>query len=146
MQARFSAETSSGFLNLIQGFMGLGLLVGIAALGVISFRAVVERRQQVGMLRAIGFQKNMVAVSFLLESLVVAGLGVLAGLALGLALAYNLISSGEIESGASFEGFVIPWLRLAVMIAVAIGAAALMTIIPARNAASTPVAEALRYE
>lgn len=33
------------FLRLIQGFMGLGLVVGVAALGVVSARAVVERRQ-----------------------------------------------------------------------------------------------------
>src|SRR5690606_12481883 len=33
-----------GFLTLIQGFMGLGLIVGIAAVGVIAFRLVVERR------------------------------------------------------------------------------------------------------
>jgi hypothetical protein len=38
-----------GILRLFQGFMALGLLVGIAALGVISSRSVVERRQQVGM-------------------------------------------------------------------------------------------------
>ena len=39
------------FNRLIQGFMGLGLIVGIAALGVISARAVVERRQQIGILQ-----------------------------------------------------------------------------------------------
>jgi ABC-type antimicrobial peptide transport system permease subunit len=46
--------------RLIQGFMGLGLIVGVAALGVISARAVVERRQQIGVLRAIGFRRGMV--------------------------------------------------------------------------------------
>ena len=37
--------------NLLTGFMGLGLIAGIAALGVIAARAVVERRQQIGMPR-----------------------------------------------------------------------------------------------
>jgi len=37
--------------------MALGLIVGIAALGVIAFRSVVERRQEIGMMRAIGFQQ-----------------------------------------------------------------------------------------
>ena len=53
------------FNRLIQGFMGLGLIVGVAALGVISARAVVERRQQIGVLRAIGFRRRMIQVSFL---------------------------------------------------------------------------------
>ena len=48
--------------------MGLGLVVGIAALAVVASRAVVERRQQIGMLRAIGYQRGMVALSFLFES------------------------------------------------------------------------------
>ena len=43
---------------LIQGFMGIGLFVGIAAVGVIAFRTVVERRQQIGMLRAIGYTRQ----------------------------------------------------------------------------------------
>jgi putative ABC transport system permease protein len=143
-QLEEQAEISTGFLNLIQGFMGLGLLVGVAALGVISFRAVVERRQQIGMLRAIGFQKNMVAASFLIEAMVVAGLGVVSGLTLGLILSRNLITSGEI--GSEFENFIIPWTQIGVLLTVALVAAALMTIIPSRNAASVPVADALRYE
>lgn len=143
-QLEEQAEINTGFLNLIQGFMGLGLLVGVAALGVISFRAVVERRQQIGMLRAIGFQKNMVAASFLIESMVVAGLGILSGLTLGLILSRNLITSGDV--GSDFENFIIPWGQIALMLGLALGASALMTIVPSRNAASVPVAEALRYE
>ena len=64
-----------GILQLFQGFMALGLLVGIAALGVITSRTVVERRQQVGMLRAIGYQSNMVALSFVLEASFIAMVG-----------------------------------------------------------------------
>ncbi|HEY7296085.1 MAG TPA: FtsX-like permease family protein, partial [Dehalococcoidia bacterium] len=46
-------ETVRGLLNyLLEGFVGLGLVSGMAALGVISTRAVVERRQEIGMLRA----------------------------------------------------------------------------------------------
>jgi len=126
--------------------MGLGLLVGIAALGVIAFRAVVERRQQIGMLRAIGFQRNMVAATFLLESLVVAVLGVLTGVVLGLILARNLITSPDFDESASFENFIVPWGTIGLMVLISLVAAALMTIIPSRNAAKVPVAEALRYE
>ena len=40
------------FFSIFTAFMGLGVVVGIAALGVVSTRAVVERRQQIGVLRA----------------------------------------------------------------------------------------------
>ncbi|TAJ20951.1 MAG: FtsX-like permease family protein, partial [Dehalococcoidia bacterium] len=62
-----SASQSQAFQTLFQGFMGLGMIVGIAALGVIAFRTVAERRQQIGMLRAIGYSRRLVAVTFFLE-------------------------------------------------------------------------------
>ncbi|MQB01894.1 MAG: FtsX-like permease family protein, partial [Actinobacteria bacterium] len=48
-----------GFLAIMQGFLGFGLLVGIAGLGVVMVRAVRERRKEIGMLRAMGFQKGL---------------------------------------------------------------------------------------
>ena len=60
-----NVAASLTFNRLIQGFMGLGLVVGVAALGVISARAVVERRQQIGVMRAIGFRREMVQAAFL---------------------------------------------------------------------------------
>ncbi len=134
-------------LALIQGFMGLGLVVGIAALGVISFRAVVERRQQIGMLRAIGYQRTMVAASFVIESLVLAGLGALTGTALALVLSYNLLNAaGFSGTSAELDGFLIPWDQILFFVGLTLGAAVVMTFIPARSAASVPVADALRYE
>ena len=75
--------------------MGLGLIVGIAALGVIAFRTVVERRQQIGMLRAIGYSRRLVALSFFMESSFIALAGVVMGLILGTALSYNLLTSPD---------------------------------------------------
>jgi putative ABC transport system permease protein len=133
----------TGFFYLIQGFMSLGLIVGVAAIGVISFRSVVERRQQIGMLRAIGFQRNLVSLSFMIESAFVVGIGAIAGLILGLALAYNLLNSDDV---AASEAFVIPW-GIVLGIFFGTGAVALlMTWIPSRQAASIAPAEALRYE
>ena len=43
-------SANNAFNQLFQGYMGLGLLVGVASLGVVSFRAVAERRQAIGML------------------------------------------------------------------------------------------------
>ena len=55
---------SNNIMYLMEGFLGIGLLVGIAGIGIISYRNVIERRQQIGMLRAIGFKKSMVTKSF----------------------------------------------------------------------------------
>ena len=140
-----AAAISRSFQFLFEGFMALGLIVGIAALGVIAFRTVVERRQQIGMLRAIGYSRRLVAISYFLESSFIALAGVAIGLFLGIALSYNLLTSDEFTDGADVS-FQIPWLRLAVIIGVAYGASALMTLLPARAASRVAVAEALRYE
>jgi putative ABC transport system permease protein len=143
-EIRDAMSISQMFNNLLQGFMGLGLVVGIAALGVIAARSVVERRQQIGILRALGFQKGMVQLSFLLESSFIALLGIALGIALGAALSYNLIAS----IAEDFEGmkYSVPWLNIAVVIVISYGASLLTTYLPARQAASVYPADALRYE
>lgn len=136
----------NGFLMVFQGFMGLGLIVGIAALAVVASRSVVERRQQIGMLRAIGYQRSMVALSFLFESGFIALSGIIIGLALGLSLAWLLFTSGEVGEEAKGAGFVVPWLNILIITGIAFAASMLMTFLPARQASKVPVAEALRYE
>ena len=141
-----AAAQSSAFQYLFEGFMGLGLIVGIAALGVIAFRTVAERRQQIGMLRALGYTRRMIALAFFMESSFIALAGIGMGLLLGSALSYNLLSSPELigETGAEID-FRFPWVRLLIIVGVAYGASAVMTLIPARSASQVPVAEALRY-
>src|SRR5207249_8829017 len=60
-------ESTMGVFNLLQGYLALGLIVGIAGLGVITMRNVVERRQDTGALRALGFRKSMGFRSFLFD-------------------------------------------------------------------------------
>lgn len=91
MMEEFQAQ-QNGFMTVLQWFMGLGLIVGIAAVGVISYRAVVERRQQIGVLRALGFQATTIGRAFVIETGIIVILGSLAGVFLGLIVSYNLTS------------------------------------------------------
>jgi putative ABC transport system permease protein len=133
------------FFYLIQGFMGIGLFVGIAAVGVIAFRTVVERRQQIGMMRALGYTRRAVAWSFIMESSFIALLGILSGISLGILLAYQLLQ-GDSFAGGAIDSFYVPWTEIAIFGGFAFVASFLMTIIPSRQASSIPIAEALRYE
>ena len=133
------------FNRMFQAFMALGLVVGIAGLGVISFRSVVERRQQIGMLRAIGFQRGTVALTFLVESGFIAVMGILSGVVCGTILARNLLTSKDFTEGAAIE-FAIPWGEVSGLVVASLVVSLLMTWWPSRGAARVPVAEALRYE
>ncbi|MBK9547137.1 MAG: FtsX-like permease family protein [Dehalococcoidia bacterium] len=138
-------KIQNGFMLVFQGFMGLGLIVGIAALAVIASRAVVERRQQIGMLRAIGYQRGMVALSFLFESGFIALSGIFLGVALGLSLAWVLYVSDDFGDTNGMP-FAVPWLNLGIICGIAFVVSMFMTFLPARAASRVPVAEALRYE
>jgi putative ABC transport system permease protein len=132
-----------GLLNMIlQGFMGVGLLAGVAALGTLSTRAVVERRRQIGILRSLGFTARAVSAGLLLESALTALLGAGLGIAIGLVVAQNTI--GFLRRQNPELLFSVPWDQLALVVAISVGAALLMTVLPARQAARLTPAEALR--
>ncbi|HKT36750.1 MAG TPA: FtsX-like permease family protein, partial [Ktedonobacterales bacterium] len=76
--------------RVLVGLVGLTLLVGMAALAVTGSRAVVERRQQIGMLRAIGFRRVHIQIMFFIESLLVGVISAGVGLGLGLLLCRNV--------------------------------------------------------
>jgi putative ABC transport system permease protein len=139
-----NGSTNMMLNNLLQGFMGLGLVVGIAALGVIAARSVIERRQQIGVLRALGFQKNMVQLSFLLESSFVAILGIMIGVVLGVGISVQAVT--EMTKGMNGITFEIPWSSIVTVIVVAYGASLLTTYLPARQASRIYPTEALRFE
>jgi putative ABC transport system permease protein len=134
------------FDRLIMGFMGLGLIVGVAALGVITARAVVERRQQIGVLRAIGFRKRMIQLSFLLESSFIALTSIVVGSSLGLAVAYNVVNDSRRTPSWENMSFVVPWGTLGVIFLLVYLVALATTFAPARRASRVYPAQALRYQ
>ena len=140
------AGAGRAFGRLFTGFMALGLLVGIAALGIVSTRAVVERRQQIGVLRAIGYRRRMVMLSFLVESSFVSLLGTLLGAVLGIILAWQAFTGIASEEGVETLSFTVPWIEIGFILAVTYGFSVLATYLPARQASRTYPAEALRYE
>jgi putative ABC transport system permease protein len=132
--------------RIVMGFMGLGLIVGVAALGVITARAVVERRQQIGVLRAIGFRKGMVQVAFLLESSFVALTSIVVGTLLGLIVAHNVISDSQRTPSWENLTFDVPWANLGIIFLVVYLVALATTWLPALRASRIYPAEALRYQ
>jgi putative ABC transport system permease protein len=137
---------SRTFGRLIEAFMALGLVVGVAALGVISARAVVERRQQIGVLRAIGFRRRMVQAVFLLESSFLALTAIVVGTALGLLLAWNIVRDSRQQSSWENVTLVVPWGNLVLVFLLVYAVALLATLAPAARASRIRPAEALRYE
>jgi putative ABC transport system permease protein len=131
------------FFQLLQGFLALGLAVGVAGLGVVMVRAVRERRRTVGVLRALGFPARVVRRAFLLESSFVALEGILLGTGLSLVTSYLLFrNDSDLQSVGT--PFPIPWLSISILVAATAAASLAATAWPARQAARIRPAVALR--
>ena len=136
-------SASRSFIALSQGFVALGLVIGIGGLGVVMVRAVRERRRQIGMLRAMGLPSRTVRRAFVLEAAFVAARGLIIGGGLAVLSCWLLASRSDAlgERGIPFSA---PWATLALMFAVALAAALAATAVPAGRAARIKPAVALR--
>ncbi|MFQ6127372.1 MAG: ABC transporter permease, partial [Thermoplasmata archaeon] len=138
-------RTQSSVMNLIQVYLGIGLVVGIAGLGIVAIRSVVERTQEIGVMRAIGYKKKMVGRSFLMELSFISLLGIIAGIVLGVALSFHIYRD-FFGAAANFMDFLnmIPIVNIVVIAVIAFVLTILLTISSAFKAARIVPAEALR--
>ncbi|MBB5132121.1 putative ABC transport system permease protein [Thermocatellispora tengchongensis] len=77
------AATAGAFTNLLLGLGAVALLVGGVGVANTMVVSVLERRGEIGLRRALGATRGHIRTQFLTESLLLSGLGGLAGLALG---------------------------------------------------------------
>ncbi len=131
--------------NILLGVVGMALLLGIAALAITGTRAVIERRQQIGMLRALGCSRQLLQAAFLCESFLVGCIGSLLGVILGLILSRNIFAVNFFERYQTGLTFSIPWGELELIVVVAMLASLLAALLPAWQAGRVTPIEALRY-
>ena len=127
--------------SIFKAFLALGLIVGIAGLGVVTMRSVSERQHQTGVLRALGFDKGMVLFGYVLELTWISLLGMINGVLVAILFHYQLYRVFWEEQGAKFT---MPWLEIFVYVFGAYLLVLLFTALPIRKASQVPPAEALR--
>jgi putative ABC transport system permease protein len=133
---------SSGFFTLMQQFVGAGLVVGIAGIGVIMFRAVRERRREVGVLRSLGFPHAWVGKVFMFEAGFVAAIGIGLGVLIAFVATYVLAATGA-DFARGFQ-WGVPLGEVTLIVGVSLGASILAAVLPARQAARIQPAVSLR--
>ncbi|MGX1270448.1 ABC transporter permease [Streptomyces phaeoluteigriseus] len=138
------AQMFTLILNMLYGLLAMAVIV--AVLGVINTLAmsVFERSQEIGMLRAIGLDRRAVKRMVRLESLVIALFGGVLGIGLGVFFGW---AAGELigTSMPTYE-LVLPWVRMAVFLALAAAVGVLAALWPARRAAGLNVLTAIKSE
>ena len=129
--------TTSTFTLLLGAVAGISLLVGGIGVMNIMLVTVTERTREIGIRKAVGAQRADIVGQFLLEAVLLAVLGGIVGVVLG-------VGVGQLRFG-TFQLVVAPYsVVLAFVVSVAIGL--FFGIYPANRAASLRPIDALRYE
>ena len=136
-----SFRMTTQIFQLFEGYLALGLLVGIAGIAVVMIRAVRERRRAIGTLRAIGFGSRVIGRSFAIETAFIALEGTIIGATLALLTLYTLVSNSDAMGAVIFS---VPWLPLLALLVGTVAASLLATVAPAVSAARIRPAVALR--
>jgi putative ABC transport system permease protein len=125
--------------TLLASVAAISLVVGGIGIMNIMLVSVTERTREIGVRRAIGARARDILRQFLVEAVVLSGVGGAVGVVVGTAGAYGL-------SRAIAVPFVFPLGGAALALAVSFAVGVLFGVFPARKASRLRPIEALRYE
>ena len=125
--------------TLLISIAGVSLLVGGIGIMNIMLVTVMERTREIGIRMALGASRRMIMRQFMIEAAVLAGVGGLFGVLLGVA------GSSLISHMTRWPAVFSPYLIIAPLV-FAIGIGMVFGLLPARRASSLSPVESLRHE
>jgi putative ABC transport system permease protein len=125
---------------VLAGIASISLVVGGIGIMNIMLVSVTERTREIGVRKAIGAKKGNILTQFLIEALVVTGLGGIIGIIVGVSTIHFVIGG----LGIVPEVYSIPWILLSFGISLLIGV--VFGMYPANKAANLNPIDALAYE
>jgi len=133
-----------GMTLLVLAIAGISLVVGGVGIMNIMYLSVVERTREIGLRKAIGASNSLIKAQFLVEALLITGVGGLAGIVLG-TITVVIIDFGARLQGYDF-GMTITLDAVLLGFASALLFGVLFGLYPARKASELSPVAALRYE
>jgi putative ABC transport system permease protein len=141
-----AAGTITGTLTILLGAIAaISLVVGGIGIMNIMLVTVTERTREIGIRKAIGARRRDILLQFLIESMVLSGLGGLLGIGVGWLIAAQ-ITSVKIGAVASLPQPIVSLPSVFLAFGVSVGIGLFFGIYPANRAAALHPIEALRYE
>jgi putative ABC transport system permease protein len=129
----------TGMLLFVTGLLGVAVVIAVIGVGNTIALSVIERRQELGLLRAMGLTREQLRMTLLWEALLIAGVAAALGTALG--AGYGVIGTICALGNEAEVAVAIPWVQVAAIVVVATLAGAAASVLPSRRAARvSPVA------
>lgn len=144
-QSELATQASSqidGLVRLVFGLLGVAVVIAIIGITNTLSLSVLERTREIGLLRAVGMNRRQLRRAISLESILIASLGGLLGMGLGLTFAWAVVESIEDE----FLRLSIPWGQVGLALLGAAVAGLLAAVVPAWRASRRNILNAIAYE
>lgn len=146
-------ELHEHILDMIRRVYGLAytqqfLVAVVVALGVMAalLISVIQRRRELGLLRAIGATRGQVIRTVLAEAILMGAIGTALGLLIGLPLEWYVVHVLLFQEAGFAFPVIYPWLSAGFIAALSMVLAALAAQFPAVQAGRLRIAEAIAYE
>jgi len=130
---------------LLSSVAAIALVVGGVGIMNIMLVSVIERTREIGLRKAVGARKKDILYQFLIEAIVLTGLGGILGILLGTIFSYLMSIALTMALGIKW-GFVLSLDSIILALVVSTGIGLIFGIYPARKAAKLSPIDALRYE
>lgn len=127
-------------LNILYALLALAVIIAILGIVNTLTLGVIERRQEIGMLRAVGSQRRQIRTMITLEAVQIAVFGAVMGVLIGLGLGWAFL---EVLKDQGLDTISVPYEMLAVVLIGSGVVGVLAAIWPARRAAKTPPLDAI---
>lgn len=137
-------QTIDIVLLVLVGLLAVAVVIALIGVANTLSLSVIERRRESATLRAIGMSKKQLKRSLGIEGMLIAGIGALLGVVLG--IVYAIIGSTLMLGGFADVKVSIRWQDLLAILAISIIAGFLASVLPARGAANTSPVEALAVD
>ena len=125
-------EVIDVLLLVVTGLLGVAVLIALIGVANTLSLSVLERTRENSLLRALGLTRGQLRGMLALEAVLVAAVAALLGSALG--TVYGWLGARSALGSLAAVTPVVPWLQLAGVLAVAIAAGLLASVLPARRA------------
>ncbi len=131
-------------LGVIVGLLAVAVVIALIGVANTLSLSVIERRRESATLRAIGLSRSQLRWMLAIEGMLIAGVGAVLGILLGIAYGWAGASAALAVMGD--VTLAVPWRDVALVLVVALVAGLLASVIPGRSAARTSPVEALAVD